>query len=173
MTTTLTPLPLTVAAFAPYGQILAAWGTGKSANNGRAQRFEELAELEYQGNARQPVLDLYRVQPSVLPLTIDCLECHPLSSQAFIPMGVGCYLVVVALPSADGEPDPSTLQVFRADFHQGINYRPGVWHFPIAALEGGGDFAMFMWRAPDAEDCRIAALSQPIVVAEADAQAQD
>jgi len=86
---------------------------------------------------------------------------------------VSCYLVVVALPDDDGEPDPTTLQAFKVDFHQGINYRPGIWHYPITALGGGGDFAMFMWQAPADEDCRIATLSQPIIVAEGDDQPQD
>jgi len=32
---------------------------------------------------------------------------------------------------------------------------------------------MFMWQAPADEDCRIATLSQPIIVAEGDDQPQD
>lgn len=165
MPTTLTIRPLTVSAFAPYGQVLATWGPGRSACNGRARRFGGLTELSHRGNALQPVLDLYRVTPSVLPLSIDTLERHPLSSQAFIPMEVSTYLVVVALPSDHGKPDPSTLRAFRADASQGINYRPGVWHHPITALDGGGDFAMFMWQAPPGEDQQLATLPVPVVVA--------
>jgi ureidoglycolate lyase len=65
------------------------------------------------------------------------MERHPLGSQAFLPLGVVSYLVVVA-PA--GEFDASKLRAFFTRGWQGVNYAQGVWHHPLIVLDDVADF---------------------------------
>jgi len=66
-------------------------------------------------------------------MTIDMMEKHPLGSQAFIPMKETTFLCLVALP---GElPEINKIQSFIIPPKMGINYKPGVWHFPLISTE--------------------------------------
>ena len=160
------PAPLTRAAFAPYGAVIEAAGAqGRAANDGRALRFDQGAELAHRAPARDPVLAIYRVEPSRLPLTVDYLERHPASCQVFVPMNAARYLVVTAGQAADGGPSLETLRAFVATSTQGICYGPGVWHYPLVSLDRTATFAMFMWQASAAaEDCEVRPLDTPVEV---------
>ena len=61
------------------------------------------------------------------------LECHPLSSQAFIPLQHTNFIVVVA-PVAN-RPDINLIEAFHVFPQEGINFKPKVWHFPLIATE--------------------------------------
>ncbi|GAA6060242.1 hypothetical protein JCM10212_003482 [Sporobolomyces blumeae] len=75
---------------------------------------------------------------------VRVLERHEFSSQSFVPMGgrggggggarAREYLVVVALPGKDGQPDLSTLRAFVASSAQGITYHANIWHHPLIVL---------------------------------------
>lgn len=62
------------------------------------------------------------------------LERHPLGSQAFVPLGGARFIVVVA---ASPQAMP---QAFLAAPGQGVNYRRGVWHHPLIALQQDSAF---------------------------------
>jgi ureidoglycolate lyase len=155
-------VPLTAPAYAPYGAVIMAAPSGepgKPANQGTARRFDWLAELEDRrpGRAR-PNVTVFRCAPRELPFSIELLEKHPASTQLFIPMGVGRYLVAVAL--GGDRPDVATLQVFLAGGLQGITYRPGVWHHPLIALDAEAHFACLVWEDESPEDCVVASLAE-------------
>ena len=66
-------------------------------------------------------------------MRIDMMEKHPLGSQAFIPMKETTFLCFVA-PVGDS-PDISKIQSFIIPPKIGINYKPGIWHFPLISTE--------------------------------------
>ncbi|MEZ5592158.1 MAG: ureidoglycolate lyase [Gammaproteobacteria bacterium] len=156
--------PLTAAAFLPFGQVIAAGcGVSSSANGGNAERFDALATLTHAPVATAPTMAVYRAQPMSLPFTIQLLERHPHSSQAFIPMTVEQFIVITALPTAQGDADLDTLKAFIGERGQGINYRPGIWHYPIVVLHQQADLLMFMWEA-ETDNCIFQNLPQPITI---------
>ena len=101
----LRPQALTAAGFASYGDVLAPEGERVTpVNDGRALRYDGLADLSHVTGADVPVLSLYRVNASTLPFRADLFERHPLSSQVFLPMSSDEFLIVVA-PDRGGEPE--------------------------------------------------------------------
>ena len=100
------------------------------------------------------MLDIFHVKPVSLPFECQMLERHPISSQAFVPIGECQFLVVVA-PAEGDSPDASLSRAFITNGRQGVNYHPGVWHHPILALGEETDFVM-IGRAEDGNDCVVA-----------------
>lgn len=140
----MTPLPirpLTRAAFAPFGEVIALEGAQHyPINAGTTERFHALAGVDAAEQSGEPVISLFRGQPRALPLPIAIMERHPLGSQAFVPLTqseADEYLVVVAPP---GEFDPARMQAFLARGFQGVSYARGVWHHPLIALHKVSDF---------------------------------
>lgn len=166
MPATLKAESLTRAGFAPFGQVVTAEGVaGRSVNEGRGLRHDGLADLKHVRPAERPVLSIYRLRPSALPWTMRELERHPFTSQTFLPMEAGRYLVAAAPTCRDGSPDLGGLRAFIGGPGQGICYRPGTWHCPLVALDREASFAMMMWEAADpAADCEILALASPITI---------
>jgi len=66
-------------------------------------------------------------------MKIDMMEKHPLGSQAFIPMKETTFLCFVAPPGESPEIDK--IQSFIIPPKTGINYKPGIWHFPLISTE--------------------------------------
>lgn len=149
--TILPVLPLTLDAFAPYGQVLQAYGGHTippkeiritPANGGSASKFHKLALLESSyppGSGATTGISIYRCNPSTDiaddgTLELKVLERHRLTNQAFIPMGqeeLGDsrqkYLVVVAENGEDDKPDMGTLRAFIASSSQGVVYEKAIW----------------------------------------------
>src|SRR5262249_28318388 len=125
--------PLSRAAFAPFGDVIEMEGARHyPINGGYAERYHDLARIECTAQGGRPLLSIFRAKPFPLPLHITVMERHPISSQAFMPMGTAKFLIVVAEPSE--KPEASDLRAFVTSGHQGINYRPGTWHHPLVAL---------------------------------------
>lgn len=148
-------LPLTHEAFAPFGQVIQAYGDHAAAprgtkitpaNGGTASKFHKLALLHAsypEGAGATSGLSVYRCQPVAVTngrVRLSVLERHPYTNQAFVPMGGGGiegdeairepgnrYLVVVALNSLDDGPDLGTLRAFVASAGQGVVYETGIW----------------------------------------------
>ena len=153
---------LSAEAFAPFGDVIEASpaATHYPINAGLAERYHDLARLDTQADGGRPLLNLFRARGQALPLRIEMLERHRLGSQAFVPLALQRFLVVVAPPAP--APDPAGLRAFLAAPGQGVNYRPGTWHHPLIALGDGGDFLVVDRGAPDgAGDCEVAALVPP------------
>jgi ureidoglycolate lyase len=155
--------PLTSVAFQAFGEVIEApRDGGRPANDGTAQRYDDVAALVLTAGGGQPQLSLFRVCPGNLPLECRNLERHPLSSQAFVPVGAARFLVVVA-PAGGPAPDAAGTRAFLARGGQGVNYRPGVWHHPVLALDAETDFVM-VGRADDGHDCDLAPFAAAAVL---------
>jgi ureidoglycolate hydrolase len=66
------------------------------------------------------------------------LQRHPLGSQLFLPLGFARFVIVVATAGRSDGPDD--IFAFVTDGRQGVNYRIGVWHHPLLAIEQQADF---------------------------------
>ena len=66
-------------------------------------------------------------------MKIDMMEKHPLGSQAFVPMKETIFLSFVAPPG--DFPEINKIQSFIIPPKMGINYNPGIWHFPLISTE--------------------------------------
>jgi ureidoglycolate lyase len=169
MPRTLTPEPLTIEAYAPFGDVLAAsprGEAGKPVNQGYARRHDRLVSLENLRPGATANVCLFRSTPRPPPsLTVELLERHPASTQLFIPMGARRYLTLVAL--GQETPDLTTLRAFLCTGLQGVSYRPGVWHHPLIALDDVADFACVVHEDDGPGDCDVAPLplaDRPVVL---------
>jgi ureidoglycolate lyase len=153
--------PISAAAYKPYGDLLCAGGDGLPANQGNADKFVDQAELVNLRAGARPKLSVFRCAPKTEnPLPIKLLERHEFSTQVFIPMGgVKRFLSVVALGGA--APDLATVQAFLVGPHQGISYRPGVWHAPMSVLDAPADMACFVYEDGGSGDCELITLDTP------------
>lgn len=158
--------PLTREAFAPFGDVigLGLESGGTSANQGTATRFDWVARLASSRPGAKPNLAVFRSVAKTLPFEVRLLERHPCSSQMFVPMACQRFLVVACPDDARGEPDLARLSAFVCGPGQGVNYRPGLWHHPIIALDGPADLLMLAWEDGTALDCEERPLSVPILV---------
>lgn len=155
---TLALAPLTLAAFAPFGEVFAAPAAVRA-------RIDGIARLENGRPAARPNLFLARSGLVELPHDFDRMEHHPFSSQSFVPLEPARIVVAVALPGPDGQPDLATLQAFLAR-SVGFNYRAGVWHLPVASLGATAPVLGFMYEDGSPQDCVLADVA-PFTLTEA------
>ncbi|GLQ55685.1 ureidoglycolate lyase [Devosia nitrariae] len=130
--------PLTAEAFAPFGQVIETAGAHHyPINNGKTERYHDLARVELAGVHARPLISIFRGQPYDLPLTLAMVERHPLGSQAFYPLSERPFLVIVAPDEPDG---PGTPRAFLATPGQGVNIAMNTWHGVLTPLEAESDF---------------------------------
>ncbi|WP_172200136.1 ureidoglycolate lyase [Niveibacterium sp. COAC-50] len=151
---------LTREAFAPFGDVIEASDSAHhfAINGGNTERYHDLARLE-PGEGGRIIVSIFRAQPRPLPFAVTLLERHPLGSQAFVPLSLRNYLVVVAL-----EPTPSALRCFLAHGAQGVNYAPATWHHPLLALDEISDF-LVLDRSGTGSNCDEITLTEQALVA--------
>jgi len=131
--------PLTAKAFAPFGDVLDASGTAdKIINQGLCGRFHDRARLDFGPDGRAGI-SIFKAELRRLPLTLDMVERHPEGCQAFIPMSMDPFVVVVA-PDAGGKPGAPL--AFRTEPGQGVNYLRNTWHGVLTPIAGPGLFAV-------------------------------
>ena len=102
-------------------------------NAGYAKRFDDLANINTSKDNGKTIVSIFSAKKRNFPMKIDMMEKHPLGSQAFIPMKETTFLVLVA-PEND-KPDLNKIESFIVPSGVGINYKPGIWHFPLIATE--------------------------------------
>lgn len=133
------PQPLTAAAFAPFGEVLAAEGApDRLINQGLCGRYHDRARMEF-GEGGRAGLSIFHAEARSLPYRLELMERHPEGSQAFIPMTQAPFLVIVA-PDAGGR--PGTPLAFLTAPGQGINLARGTWHGVLTPLAAPGLFAV-------------------------------
>jgi ureidoglycolate lyase len=135
--------PLTAEAFQPFGDVIQTSARARhfTINDGYAERFHDLANVDVSAQDGRAIVNIFRAQPRTLPMQLALLERHPLGSQAFMPLSGRPYLVVVAPATPDADaPAINAIRCFRADPGQGVNYARGTWHHPLIALEAVSDF---------------------------------
>ncbi|HEY9021736.1 MAG TPA: ureidoglycolate lyase [Paracoccaceae bacterium] len=139
MQTTITARPLTAQDFAPYGDVLEAEGQAdKMINQGFCGRWHDRAQLDFGPEGRAGI-SVFKAEPRSLPYTLDLLERHPDGSQAFIPMSMTDWLVIVA---EDDAGQPGRITAFIAAPGQGVNLHRGTWHGVLTPLHAPGLFAV-------------------------------
>lgn len=141
-------LPLTAAAFAPYGEVIEAGAESQLINDGTARQFADLAVVEVAAGNGRPRVSIYRSESRRWPVAIGMLERHPLGSQLFMPLSGDPFLVVVAPPAP--MPEREAVRAFLTNGAQGVNYRRGTWHHPLLALHGARDFLVLDRGGPGA-----------------------
>ena len=153
-------LALTAEAFAPFGDVIEASDNAQhyDINYGFTRRYHDLAEVDANANNGKVGISIFRSAPQPWPIHIRLLERHPLSSQAFMPLDKRYYLIVVALPLA--VLDESTIKVFLAAPHQGVNYHAGTWHHYSLALNQPSDF-LVIDRIGQGPNCDEVSLQHP------------
>jgi len=147
---------LTPETFAPFGQVLLA------PQNNTREDFAAKVENDRPATARAN-LALIAASPALFPLEIKCLERHAHSNQAFLPLNVPEYLVVVCNDTGTGRPNLETLRAFRVSGRTGVNYNRGTWHHGMTTIGESGTFAMLVHENGTAGDCEFVDV-EPIVV---------
>jgi len=141
----ITPQPLTREAFAPFGDVI-----DMPTEAGRFYYDDALGNLRSSATASLSVALKDPTQDR--PLGSDMLERHEFSSQTFIPVDVGRWLIVVAPHAAQGGPDTKKAIAFIADGSVGVTYKANTWHHGLTTLDRPGSFAVFMWKAGSADE---------------------
>lgn len=149
--------PIDAEVFAPFGQLLETPG-------GRDRLNHAAAAANLRDDAQINVC-VVRAHPLALPHKITDMERHPFSSQAFFPLNVDQYLVMVAPPADNDTPDMARLQAFSVAGHQAINYSAGTWHHPLATIGGSGEFAVLMWEDGGDRDTDWSKVAEDVTVA--------
>jgi ureidoglycolate lyase len=149
--------PLRPEAFAPFGDVLQAPPEpgriyyDKALGNGRAMAI--------------PSLSVVLVNPlASLPLEATRMERHEFSSQSFIPLDVGRWLVIAAPHAKTGGPDAEKARAFLAGPGQGITFGMNVWHHPLTVLDRPARFTVFMWLEGSKTDEEFVSLATPFTV---------
>jgi ureidoglycolate lyase len=157
--------PLTAAAFAPYGDVIAATGEASTItttiNQGMGGRCSDLARVDVTADGGRAAISVIRCIPESLPIQLRLMERHPLGSQAFIPLNCQRYVVVVAPAGAPPVRTDVRAGLCRGD--HGLNYHRGTWHQPMLARDRACEFAEFHRAGPGA-NCDEAALPCAVIV---------
>jgi len=128
------PIMVSQSSFATYGDLISTDGINPmNINAGYAKRFDNLADLNTLKDGGKTIVSIFSALKRVFPMTIDMMEKHPLGSQAFIPMKETTFLCFVAPPGES--PEINKIQSFIIPPKIGINYKPGIWHFPLISTE--------------------------------------
>lgn len=129
--------PLTKEAFAPFGDVVETEGmTPLSINQGYAQRFNGLANIDVAAEGGQVNISWFVASVRPAPIAIRLMERHPLGSQLFMPLNAADWLVVVCTDPAVS----ASYRAFAAKGHQGVNYARNCWHHPLLVLKDSSAF---------------------------------
>ena len=128
------PIKINRSNFATYGDLISTNDIKPmDINAGYAKRFDNLADLNTLKDDGKTIVSIFSALKRTFPMKIDMMEKHPLCSQAFIPMKETTFLCFVA-PQGES-PEINKIQSFIVPPKMGINYKPGVWHFPLISTE--------------------------------------
>ena len=156
--------PLTRTGFAAFGDVVEFEGRDSfPINDGMADRYHALADIELDGEQGRGVISLVASRQFDMPRRVDHLEHHPLGSQAFLPLDQSPFIVVVC--PASSEPDLAQLRAFVTNGRQGINYRRGTWHHVLLTPYAPMRF-ICVDRAGPGDNCidhHIPASDQPLL----------
>ena len=128
------PKKITKENFSLFGDIISTREAKPiDINAGYAKRFDDLANINTSKDNGKTIVSIFSAKKRSFPMKIDMMEKHPLGSQAFIPMKETTFLVLVA--PENYKPDLNKIESFIVPSGVGINYKPGIWHFPLIATE--------------------------------------
>ena len=128
------PIKITRTNFSAYGDLISSDDIEPMEINARyAKRFDNLANINTSKDEGKTIVSIFSALKRTFPMKIDMMEKHPLGSQAFIPMKETTFLCLVT-PQSD-KPDLNQIESFIVPPGIGINYNPGIWHFPLISTE--------------------------------------
>ena len=128
------PIKISRLNFSAYGDLISPDNINPmDINAGYAKRFDNLANIDTSNNGGKTIVSIFSALKRTFPMKIDMMEKHPLGSQAFIPMKETTFLSFVA-PLGES-PEINKIQSFIIPPKTGINYKPGIWHFPLISTE--------------------------------------
>ena len=128
------PKPISKENFSKFGDVISTKDINSiDVNNGYAKRYDNIANLNTSKDNGKTTISIYSALKRQFPMKIDMMEKHPLGSQAFIPMKETTFLSLVA-PQGD-KPELNQIESFIVPPGIGINYNPGIWHFPLISTE--------------------------------------
>ena len=128
------PIPITKENFSKFGDMIATENIKPlEINNGYAKRFDGIATIDTSNKNGETTISIFSALKRSFPMEIDMMEKHPLGSQAFIPMKETIFLTLVA--PAGEKPEIDKIESFIIPKGKGVNYKAGVWHFPLIATE--------------------------------------
>ena len=148
-------LPLTQEAFAPFGRVLVRPAHG---------RLDLIEEFENNRRSAKARLSLATLEPVALPHAVAEMEAHPFSSQAFVPVDLSRFILLIAPSRGDGGPDTDRMQALVSDSATGIMYAANIWHHPMRVLDRQGSFAVLTFVDGSADDETFVPLPEPVVV---------
>lgn len=156
MTQILTAQKLTAEAIAPYVTIL-------SAPDRKATVVASVLEVgDVPGHHAFTILCPNPVADGAVSIT--ALERHAHSTQSFLPIKAGRWLVLVAPTAADGSPDMSGARAFVAGPEDAICIGRNVWHAGLTVLDQPAEFGMLMWKADAGDDGVLHQLQAPLTI---------
>ena len=128
------PTKISRSNFAAYGDLISVEDIKSvDINSGYAKRFDDIADLNTSKDGGKTIVSIFSALKRTFPMKIDMMEKHPLGSQAFIPMKETTFFAFVAPPAE--KPEIDKIRSFIVPPGKGINYKPGVWHFPLISTE--------------------------------------
>ncbi len=128
------PTPITKENFSKFGDMITTKNIKPlDINNGYAKRYDDIAKINTSKDNGETTISIFSALKRTFPMKIDMMEKHPLGSQAFIPMKETTFIAFVA-PNGD-KPDLNKIEAFIIPPGIGINYNPGIWHFPLISTE--------------------------------------
>ena len=128
------PKPITKENFSKFGDVITTENIKSlEINNGYAKRFNDIAKIDTSNENGETTISIFSALKRSFPMKIDMMEKHPLGSQAFIPMKETTFLTLVA---PEGEkPDLEKIESFIVPKGIGVNFKTGIWHFPLISTE--------------------------------------
>ena len=128
------PKPITKENFSKFGDVITTENNKPlEINNGYAKRFDDIANINTSSENGETTISIFSALKRSFPMKIDMMEKHPLGTQAFIPMKETTFLTLVA---PEGEkPDLEKIESFIVPKGIGVNYKTGIWHFPLISTE--------------------------------------
>ena len=102
-------------------------------NDGYAKRYDGIANLDAKKDNGESIISIFSALKRSFPMKVDMMEKHPLGSQAFIPMKETTFLAFVAPEGA--KPDLDKVEAFIIPKGIGVNYKAGIWHFPLISIK--------------------------------------
>ena len=134
MKITVNPKLITKENFSKFGDVITTDDIKPlEINEGYAKRFDGIANLNTSKDNGETTICIFSALKRSFPMKIDMMEKHPLGSQAFIPMQETTFLVLVA-PKGD-KPNVDEIESFIVPPDIGVNYNPGIWHFPLISTK--------------------------------------
>ena len=128
------PKKITNKNFKKFGEVISAKKIKPiNINNGYAKRFDNLCKINTSLKKGNTIMSIFSSRKRRFPMNIKMMEKHPLGSQAFIPMKETKFLVFVA-PKGK-KPNVKKIESFIIPKQTGINYKPGIWHFPLISTK--------------------------------------